>query len=291
MLTRCPECRSVYRIRARDLRAARGRVRCGGCGAKFDALASLRDDDETERSPLLTERVAEVEARDAAQAPTGVAAGAGAKTVATQTAGPAEDDTVPPFGPPDGAPAQEDVALRVLLEAPRDEPPPLGLEAEAHAPRRSARLLWGAVAALLALALGAQAVWYFRDGLMARYPGTRAWLEQACSVLGCEVGARRAVQRLRLESRDVREHPRYRDALLVNATLVNRARFTQPYPLLELSLYDVGGELLARRRFRPEEYLGGTLDASAGMPPGMPVYVVLELVGGTGAAGFEIALL
>ncbi len=38
MLTQCPECRTVFRAMAQHLQAAGGRVRCGQCGAVFDAL-------------------------------------------------------------------------------------------------------------------------------------------------------------------------------------------------------------------------------------------------------------
>jgi len=44
MYTQCPHCQALFRMRAADLRAARGRARCGRCGLPFDALARLRDE-------------------------------------------------------------------------------------------------------------------------------------------------------------------------------------------------------------------------------------------------------
>ena len=44
MLTRCPDCQTLFRIRAETLRVAHGRVRCGRCGAEFNALDSLAED-------------------------------------------------------------------------------------------------------------------------------------------------------------------------------------------------------------------------------------------------------
>ena len=43
MYTNCPECGTVFRISATELRVAEGYVRCGHCGATFNALATLAD--------------------------------------------------------------------------------------------------------------------------------------------------------------------------------------------------------------------------------------------------------
>jgi predicted Zn finger-like uncharacterized protein len=44
MFTRCPECRSVFRVTAPVLQMAAGDVRCGSCGTVFNALQTLVDD-------------------------------------------------------------------------------------------------------------------------------------------------------------------------------------------------------------------------------------------------------
>ena len=43
MYSQCPDCRTRFRVTAAHLRAAGGTVRCGRCGAAFDALATLTD--------------------------------------------------------------------------------------------------------------------------------------------------------------------------------------------------------------------------------------------------------
>ncbi|MSR08376.1 MAG: DUF3426 domain-containing protein [Gammaproteobacteria bacterium] len=43
MFTNCPECGTVFRISTTELRVAEGYVRCGHCGATFNALATLAD--------------------------------------------------------------------------------------------------------------------------------------------------------------------------------------------------------------------------------------------------------
>jgi predicted Zn finger-like uncharacterized protein len=43
MYSQCPDCQARFRVSAEALRAARGTVRCGRCGAAFDALERLSD--------------------------------------------------------------------------------------------------------------------------------------------------------------------------------------------------------------------------------------------------------
>ncbi|MDH5321933.1 MAG: zinc-ribbon and DUF3426 domain-containing protein [Gammaproteobacteria bacterium] len=44
MYTQCPECDVAFRVTAQVLKQAAGRVRCGGCGAAFNALAYLSEE-------------------------------------------------------------------------------------------------------------------------------------------------------------------------------------------------------------------------------------------------------
>ena len=67
-------------------------------------------------------------------------------------------------------------------------------------------------------------------------------------------------------------------ALVVDAIIYNRASFSQPFPLLELRFADLNGQLLASRRFKPGEYLGGELAGQAEMPPQTPIHVSLEIL-------------
>jgi predicted Zn finger-like uncharacterized protein len=44
MYTQCPECQTAFRVTARVLQQAGGRVRCGGCASAFNALDYLSED-------------------------------------------------------------------------------------------------------------------------------------------------------------------------------------------------------------------------------------------------------
>ena len=41
MITRCPACATAFRVTEPQIQARAGQVRCGRCGALFDALAAL----------------------------------------------------------------------------------------------------------------------------------------------------------------------------------------------------------------------------------------------------------
>jgi hypothetical protein len=148
---------------------------------------------------------------------------------------------------------------------------------EALTPTRWKTWVWGFGGTLLAAGLLAQGIWFHGDILSDRYPALRPILEAACRGWECEWINRRDLQSVRLLSRDVRQHPRFQKTLLVNATLVNDADFSQPYPVIQLGLYDASGTLLAAKRFEPREYLDNSVPMAAGMHPGLPVHIVLEI--------------
>ena len=61
---------------------------------------------------------------------------------------------------------------------------------------------------------------------------------------------------------------------------------------IELRLIDGVGELIGVRRFEPAEYLDDSIAISAGMAPGQPIYVVMEIGGDAAqATSFEFSFL
>ena len=129
----------------------------------------------------------------------------------------------------------------------------------------------------LALLLAGQWVFFNRADLV-REQGWRPGLEQFCKYLQCSLPLQVDLSQLKLLNRDVRQHPRVGDALLVNATLLNQADFNQPYPVLEVSFSDLGGNPVAVRHFRPTEYINDGYIITHGMSPGEPVPVMLEIL-------------
>ena len=156
--------------------------------------------------------------------------------------------------------------------------------------------VWRSVAwtlfGLVLLALAAvQLAFIERQPLLARVPNAALLIDALCARLPC-LERREAASGVRLLARDVREHPSYRDALLVNASIVNDANTPSPYPVIDLRLRDAVGNVLSARQFQPSEYLDQSIDIADGMPSARPVYIVLELAGNaSNAVSFEFTFM
>ena len=57
MYTQCPSCSATFRVTADVLRVAGGRVRCGSCGAAFNALNHLSEQRPEPVPPPAAERL------------------------------------------------------------------------------------------------------------------------------------------------------------------------------------------------------------------------------------------
>ena len=56
MITQCPDCQTTFRVSAKLLQQAGGRVRCDGCGNAFNALEGLSDDEQAEQTEVPARR-------------------------------------------------------------------------------------------------------------------------------------------------------------------------------------------------------------------------------------------
>jgi predicted Zn finger-like uncharacterized protein len=146
---------------------------------------------------------------------------------------------------------------------------------------------WLVGSLVLMLTFALQAIYFSRDEL-AKNPNYYPWLTKACQTLGCVIAVPYDINKIEIIGRDVRSHPNAPRALIAGTTLINNARFNQPYPLLTLTFSDMTGTIMAQRRFTPREYLKPGTDIKAGMKPDVPVQVQLELVDpGKNAVNYE----
>jgi hypothetical protein len=77
--------------------------------------------------------------------------------------------------------------------------------------------------------------------------------------------------------------------MTVRASLKNGASFAQPMPLLRLELEDRFGGTVARRDFRPAEYLKDPAQATRLLPAGSSTEAELAIVGTTSeAVGYRL---
>jgi predicted Zn finger-like uncharacterized protein len=252
MYTQCPECLTIYRIPVDALTRAHGRARCGVCRAEFDALATLVDQLPPE--------------------PVG-----------------ALDRNVPGPLPILDVPAMRPKAGQHDLFAPEDDeavaPAPTFVHPPAPKPRsgrvlRVANLLL--FCALLAQAAFASRAWWMNE------PRLRPWLDAACLRFDCRLPPRLDLSQIALVSRDVRPHPSQPGALIISATMLNRASFAQPYPIVEITLSDLDEKRIAMRRVAPQDYLVDARALARGLAPNATATIDLEVMDpGRNAVAFE----
>ena len=266
MFTDCPSCERLFRIRAAQLQAADGWVRCGYCAETFYALERLHDAPVKQAPPALSDTEQIDTPAQPIQPPDDV-------TVGQQDEAQAEV-----------AAAQQEATEAETADAGQDRellaelPPVLDHEAE-KTTASSSRFIWAGLIIILSMIALAQVAWFNRDRLLREYPALTPWAERLCERLQCDVIRFRDLSAIKLLNREVRTHPRFRDALLVRATMVNNAEYIQPYPQIELVIYATNGQVISQGRFKPADYLGPAANPAAGMPPGAPIHFVLELAG------------
>jgi len=144
---------------------------------------------------------------------------------------------------------------------------------------------------LALLAIGQFAVFYSQP-IARKFPSLRPVLSLMCDTLPCRQLAPIDLRRVDLSETRVTPHPRYDRVLRVKAIIVNRADYPQPFPLLEVSLMDQQGHLVARRAYSPREYLKKSQAIPSGLPPNLAVHVALDITSPKArASGYEVLLL
>ena len=269
----CPDCGTQFRVTAAQLASARGLVRCGACLTVFRAEAARVD--ESERLP---QHEPADRQQGALPADTPAPSEPEREITAREPAMADEGDRAPP----------RLEALSLPIEADRVEAA-LDAQERMRAARRR-RAPWVVSALVLLLVLAAEGIWLRFDAL-ARAPMTRPFAQRICAQLDCALPTQRAPDAIRSQRLVVRSHPDRADGLRVDAVIVNRAEFPQPFPVLELRFSDIDGALVAARQFEPSTYLSGELAGRREMPVGTPVQLSLELVDpGAHAVNYEMRL-
>ena len=174
-----------------------------------------------------------------------------------------------------------------VTRPPRDKPSPptsgsmavlLGTEKDRtfdfgpQAPRPASRLWWIA-SLLLLLALLAQAAYRYRGEIAVLVPEAKPLLERVCAEFGCELPLPRRAELLSIESSDLQADASHTNAMVLTATLRNRAAFVQAFPALELSLTSAEGQTVARRVLLPRDYLAQGARSDAGFAAGSELQI------------------
>ena len=245
LYTRCPGCKTIFRVMESQLALREGQVRCGHCRTVFNGRENL-----ISLAPI-DDGVPEYD--ELAQGP---------PTVTLRSAR--------ALDPPPPEPMDE-------VRKP-DEPDEREVDYEnrfawdKRKPERSHSVLYAVLVPVLVLALVLQALFHFRDAIAANWPGTKPVLTKACALARCSIHPLSDIDALTIDASDLQRDQAHQGLLILTATLRNRARYAIGFPDLELTLtgtQEASGKVptVARRVLAPADYAGGTTDVGAGLPP------------------------
>jgi len=261
LFTRCPGCKTVFRVTEPQLNLRDGQVRCGHCRTVFNGREELIALD----APPVEE---DMESDELLKGPPTVTL---RSSHALQAAPPPRDEVPAPQ-------SASDYENRFAWESKKAPSP--------------ARKMLGAIAIpLLAIALVLQALFHFRDALAAHMPATKPMLVRLCTLTGCAIRPLRDVSALSIDASDLQADPAHRGLLVLTATIRNRASYAIGYPYLELTLTDAQDAVVVRRALAPVEYVSGTTNTGAGIGANGEVPVKLFIdASATSQAGYRLYL-
>ena len=291
MQTQCPKCNAIFGVLPKQLRIANGLVRCSQCHAVFNGReqVSFLKPEELEsitrkaldnlRKSTPTQDADQIQSLNIDQG--------------NEISAHADDKITPAIKAPERGDAPPSPGVSKANLQPEQQHVPAVLMSDFTAPRGHHKSGWkswfaAGLASLILLALlGGQYV-YFNWWELSRNPQLYPGLQWLCEIGGCELAPLRNVEQIELVSRNVYSHPNEAEALMITATMENKAIFAQPYPALRISFTNQQEKVIARREFSPNEYLPQGEDANVLMPSGQTVNLILEVVDpGKDAFGYE----
>ena len=146
---------------------------------------------------------------------------------------------------------------------------------------------WVAGTAILALLLAMQVVHARRNDLV-RNAAFGPALAGAYDLFGLSVLAPTDLSAYELRQWGAASDPREANRLMLRASIVNRASYAQPLPLLRLTLQDRFGGTLGQRDVGPDDYLPGSGTQKL-LEPGQRADALIRFVDpGSEAVGFEL---
>ena len=274
--TRCPGCKTVFRVSSQQLAMREGQVRCGHCRTVFDGELALVSLAPRPRGPDDAPQLSEAEL--------------GPPTVTlrdAQALAPLEeagDRREPGVGPADDLDSQPSIDPE-LAYASRFS------ASEAKQRVRVPGWAYGLLIPVLVMALGVQALFHFRDAIAAHWPQTKPALIRLCALADCQLKPMQDIGGLSIEASDLQADPAHKGLLILSATIRNRAAHPLGYPYLELTLSNAQDQIVVRRAFVPGEYLSGAADVDGGIGGNAELAVKLFIdASTTSQAGYQVYL-
>lgn len=267
--SQCPECRTVFTVTDKQLAQRKGLVRCGRCDAVFQADENLVAQPAAKNDQQATDSATKAKNNKKKSVSSAKKEPSLADQSNTQSANQIADEN------------EYNTPLPTVSEL---------IHGRKLGPR-TRPVFWGLGAAVMVIILAGQWM-YFNRNELARDMQWASYVQLFCSTLHCTITPRHDVGLVELADTRVTPHPKFAKALRVKATLINRARYTQPYPLMEVTLTDTEGKVLARKRFTANEYLKNNKQVTVGLAPNVAKKAQMEITSPeTAADGYEIRLL
>ena len=277
--TRCPNCKTIFRVTPQQLAMRGGQVRCGHCQTIFDGeacLVSLAPQIRTSRAegglseaelgpPTVTLRNA--------QALDVVPMESGERSISGETAASVADDETQ-------STLDRELAYASRFSAQEDEKQ-----------RWLPSWVFALAIPVLVVAFVAQALFHFRDAIAAHWPKTKPALIKFCAVADCQLHPLQDIGALSIEASDLQADPAHKGLLILTATVRNRAAYPLGYPHIELTLSDAQDQVVVRRAFAPTEYMSGAVDLDTGIAGNSELAIKLFIdASATSQAGYQVYL-
>jgi predicted Zn finger-like uncharacterized protein len=314
LITRCPDCKTMFRVVPDQLRISEGWVRCGQCESVFDASLNLQDKpaspvetrdfrvdvppysslhsgelapdlQDTNLQPrqaeslpvskFLTQTPTEPDRQDWTRVYDEQVQSAAQVTIeSAESAAGIDPDEIRPTPPP-----STDKGLPERFSFIREP------QAKASAWNSTGvRASLMTLTLLLVCTLLLQLVLHERNRIAAIQPVLQPALQSLCGFLGCKVTPLRQIESISIESSSLNKIKG--DVYRLNLTLKNTSEIDLAAPSIELSLTDLQDQPLLRRVFHPSELvdmppvLSAGSDISASLPLGIKPTGELDRIAG-----------
>jgi len=245
--TLCPHCGIRFKVSKSQLEAHHGIVRCGQCLQAFDTRPHFTPEEIDPQLVLpILEETETPEDFPTTERPE--------PTIANQT----DTEDLNSLEPFESVNDTLEIDNNTFLSKPRSR-------------------LWTVAALLLSLALIVQAIYLLRVEIAAHFPNLKPILVDSCKLLKCTIPLPRNITLVSIESSELKDNPEQRNTVMLNALLRNRATYAQTFPSLELTLTNTQDQAIARRSFKPKDYLPTSENETSGFPANMELNITLHL--------------
>jgi len=246
MYTKCPDCNAVFRVTTEQLKIAEGLVRCGLCDAVFNGKDHIHEDSELPDIEKTNSLKQEFDSSEVEPVST--------DSTSDEMHQHNEDELI------------DNEKIPTVI---RDD---FGSGFLARPSNPMHMAMWTAGSLLLAtFFLGQITYWQNVDVL------PRTWVNGFCNVMRCTSPIERDLGAIKILNRSIYTHPNVENALMITTSFVNESTAAQPLPHLQVALLNTQGQVVAIRRFIPNDYLVNKKLASSLMHPDQPIGARLEV--------------